>query len=520
LNRITVVLRQIAIFIDRGHWLWLALTAPFLLFPSPSRSLALLVVPGLWIVAWLAGREPLPRTPLNATLLLMFFMVLVSTWATYDVAISLPKISGMVLGMGVFFAVAREGERVRGWWLSLLAFLGIGLGIAVLGSLGTRWASSKISFLEPILARLPMLIKGLQGAESGFHPNEVAGALGWVLPVMMAVSVALFFSPQPPKNGGTRTQRVTLRERFLRPKGLRLANARFFAPWKSARVLRMTCWQRKKQHRAVMLVVMTILCLVATFFVAAVFLLSQSRGGYIGLALTLSALILIALPRRWRWYSLIALVVLAIVLGFLVPSRWEAVRTWIAGSDLAADPALSLNSLEGRLEVWSRAIYGIQDFPFTGMGMNTFRRVVPVLYPLFLISPDTDIGHAHNEFLQAALDLGIPGLIAFIALYIGAFWMLADVWRATRHPPLNTERCEVPEGGSLVTRSLALGLGGGLLAHLLYGLTDAVALGAKPGVLFWMLLGLIAGLHRQAQDNWAVVDSSVPTTGAENGSRE
>jgi putative inorganic carbon (hco3(-)) transporter len=81
----------------------------------------------------------------------------------------------------------------------------------------------------------------------------------------------------------------------------------------------------------------------------------------------------------------------------------------------------------------------IQDFPFTGMGMNVFRKVVPVLYPLFLIGPDIDIGHAHNEFLQAALDLGIPGLIAFLALYIGVFWMLADVWRATRHSPLITE---------------------------------------------------------------------------------
>ena len=42
-----------------------------------------------------------------------------------------------------------------------------------------------------------------------------------------------------------------------------------------------------------------------------------------------------------------------------------------------------------------------------------------------------------------------------------------------------------------------IGLGGGLLAHLIYGMTDAVALGAKPGVLFWMLLGLICGLHAQ-----------------------
>ena len=483
LNRVTIALRQTAIFCDRWQWVLLALASPFLLFPSPSRSLALFVVPGLWIVAWLAGREPLPRTPLNATLLLMFIMVLVSLWATFDIAFSLPKISGMVLGMGVFFAVAREAERPRGWILSLLAFLGIGLGIAALGLFGTRWASSKITFLDPIITRLPTLIQGLQGAETGLHPNEVAGALIWVLPLMMAISVALFFLPRPPKNQDARALR----------KG----------------------WQEKM--RGWRLVGVTILCLAATFFVAAVFLLSQSRGGYIGLALTLPVLILIALPRRWQWYSLIALVVLAVVLGFLVASRWEAVRTWIAGSDQAADPALSLNSLEGRLEVWSRAIYGIQDFPFTGMGMNAFRKVVPVLYPLFLIGPDIDIGHAHNEFLQAALDLGIPGLIAFLALYIGAFWMLVDVWRATRHPPLNTEHCEVPEGGSLVTRFLALGLGGGLLAHLLYGLTDTVALGAKPGVLFWMLLGLIAGLRRQAQGHWAVVDSNVPATGPENG---
>jgi putative inorganic carbon (HCO3(-)) transporter len=235
----------------------------------------------------------------------------------------------------------------------------------------------------------------------------------------------------------------------------------------------------------------------ATFFVAAVFLLTQSRGGYIGLALTLPLLILIALPRRGRWYSLIILTVLVVLLGFVIASRWEAVRTWAMGSDLATDPALSLNSLQGRLEVWSRAIYGIQDFPFTGMGMNAFRKVVNVFYPLFLVSPDTDIGHAHNEFLQAALDLGIPGLIAFIALYIGAFWMLREIWKNT---VVEQDAILSVVGQDAIlsyARPLVLGLGGGLLAHMLYGLTDAVALGAKPGLLFWMLLGLIAGLYGQ-----------------------
>jgi len=37
-----------------------------------------------------------------------------------------------------------------------------------------------------------------------------------------------------------------------------------------------------------------------------------------------------------------------------------------------------------------------------------------------------------------------------------------------------------------------------LLGTLVYSLTDAIALGARPGFIFWLLLGLIAGLHRLA----------------------
>jgi hypothetical protein len=37
------------------------------------------------------------------------------------------------------------------------------------------------------------------------------------------------------------------------------------------------------------------------------------------------------------------------------------------------------------------------------------------------------------------------------------------------------------------------------MAHLLWGLTDAMALGARPAFLFWIILGLISGLHQQVQ---------------------
>lgn len=491
------------ITLDRLHWLWLILAAPLMLFPSPKRSLALLVVPGLWIVHWAARRDRrssvaghrsgFPITPLNSALLLMAIMVLVSEWATYDLAFSLPKISGMVLGFGIFFAAAREGERGRGWGWCLLAFLGLGLGVAALGLLGTNWFSAKLPFMDVLTSRIPQLIRGLRGAESGFHPNEIAGALTWVLPLLMALSLGLIgvIARRRCTSGGAAisysTGEMLLSERLLREK----------------RPRHDTCTVEKKEVyvqgkvRGWRLVGLALLCLLATLFVSAVFIMAQSRGGYIGLAAACLGMAFLALPPRGRWIALGLLALGGIAAGVALSRIGLApLQNWIMGSPLAEGSALSLNTLEGRVEIWSRAIYGLQDFPFTGMGMNTFREVVHVLYPLFLVAPDVDLGHAHNEFLQAGLDLGLPGLIALLALYLGAFWMLVDVWKRTHNSQLATPNSLTATFP--LQQAIVLGLGGGLAAHLLYGLTDTVALGAKPGFLFWMLLGLIAGLHAQA----------------------
>ncbi len=43
--------------IDRLHWLWLGLASPFLLFPSPTHGLAMLVIPVLFLVHLLAEKE-------------------------------------------------------------------------------------------------------------------------------------------------------------------------------------------------------------------------------------------------------------------------------------------------------------------------------------------------------------------------------------------------------------------------------------------------------------------------------
>ncbi len=458
--------RRTAAFIDHWHWALLALAAPWLLFPSPSRVPVLLIVPGLWLVAWLAGHPPVPRTPLNGALLLLSVMVLVSLYATYDIAISLPKIAGMALGIGAFYAVVRLGQRPRGWWLSFLAFLTVGVGIAGLGLLGTQWIA-KIGFLTPIISRLPPVIVGLPGAAEGLHPNQVAGALLWVIPMLIVLTAHV----------------------WIHLGDLRTALGRSRA------------------------VAITGLTTGTTLFVLGTFVLTQSRSGYVAFVIGGLGLVFTALPphRRRLFLGFLALVAIGITLIISLSGAGVITRELIGGAS-TGDPAFSLDTFEGRLEVWSRALYAIQDFPFTGMGMNTFRHVVHVLYPLFLIPPDVDIAHAHNEFLQAALDLGLPGLIAFIALYLVAFSMLRQLWHSPSplHAPRSTPRAPrftlQPPTSNLqppitslqpLTRPLVLGLAGGLIAHLIYGLTDAVALGAKPGILFWMLLGLIAALFEQ-----------------------
>ena len=100
------------------------------------------------------------------------------------------------------------------------------------------------------------------------------------------------------------------------------------------------------------------------------------------------------------------------------------------------------------------------------------------------IAPNYDYAHAHNIFLQVALDTGIPGLIAYLALLATS---AAVLWRAARW--------------QAVLRPLAIGLIGGLVALHIYGLTDALAPGAKPGLVFWYMLGLIGAIGGQPARN-------------------
>ena len=141
-------------------------------------------------------------------------------------------------------------------------------------------------------------------------------------------------------------------------------------------------------------------------------------------------------------------------------------------------PCCSSSRSTRAIEIWSRALYALQDFPFTGVGLGAFRRVVNVLYPLFLMPPDVDIAHSHNMFLQVGVDLGLIGLVGYVALLIVA---AASAW-------------QIASTGRGFAPYLALGALAALIGLHVYGLADALALGSKPSVIFWVVLGLVAAL--------------------------
>jgi len=421
------------------EWIVLALIALPLLFPSPNLTLVLLVLPILWSLHWWRSGSPFPRTALNLAMLLLALMVLVSLYATYSISFSLPKISGMLLGFGVFFMVVRFASSTEKWLYAIGFFLLAGLVLAVLGLMGGSWPT-KIPVIGQVGNALPQVIAGLPGAEAGFHPNEISGALLWVVPGFWTLSFVLFH----------------LRAQIF-------SRVRPFYRWASI-----------------------LLAFSIAISISAVLLMTQSRAGYIGLAAACPLILFLVLPNKFRAPVFLLILVLVVILGgWLLADTFQESQDGVL-SEANASGVLNVRSMAGRFEIWSRALYGIQDFSFTGMGMNTFRQVVHVLYPLFMIAPDKDIGHAHNNFLQVALDLGIPGLIAYLAILMGSLVVLYRIWQMPYALPAYPE----------ITRGLVLGLGGGLIAHSVYGLLDAVAPGAKPGILWWWLLGLIASLYR------------------------
>jgi len=401
------------------------LVAPALLFPRVEWMVLGLTVPAVWVGNFLLKKHFVASTPLNLLLFPLLTMVLVSLYATLDVEFSLAKVAGTLLGVFVFFGLVQFIDRGHRLWLGISGLCFGGVVFALMSLVITNWGIGKMGFRTNLGQMFPIRFRGLPGLEEGFNPNPVGGTLVLFIPLLLVLALYLLRTREA-------AGRVT-----ATPSAGNLA------------------------AHGVGMTLLRVSVIVTLLLLGAVLLLSQSRSAWGGFALA-SGFMLFVRFRWFRWGTL-AVVLVTVVLMWVFQTEMPLVE----------------EIRRSRFEIWSKAIEGIQDFALTGMGMNSFRKVVHVRYPPVTIASNVDIASAHNHILQAALDLGIAGMVVYVAIWAAVARMLAMVGRWS---------------GDLLKRRVAMGLGAGLLAQLVYQTTDAIPLGAKVGIFWWITLGLVVSM--------------------------
>jgi putative inorganic carbon (hco3(-)) transporter len=204
-----------------------------------------------------------------------------------------------------------------------------------------------------------------------------------------------------------------------------------------------------------------------TLLAGAVLLLSQAVMGLFGLGI---ACCLLAVWWRRRLIAPLLLVVALIALMLTVYNSAQLARALL-------DPNNSLGiAFVLRFDMWSRALAMIRDMPLTGIGLNTYPLIQSHFYTGYLIGPEP---HAHNLWLQTAVDLGLPGLLTFI-------WLLVAFFVAAVQAHARTSNHE--------TQLLLVGLTAGVLAYISGGLLDVMTLGAKPVAGLWAMFGIVGAV--------------------------
>jgi O-antigen ligase len=208
------------------------------------------------------------------------------------------------------------------------------------------------------------------------------------------------------------------------------------------------------------------ICIVGLF-------LTLSRGGLVGLGCALVAGIVVG----GRWRPAAALAALAIAL------------TTVGYFSLVASPeqrqrVTTVEGGTGRTDIWTVGMRMVRAHPVEGVGLGNFKNssVHYLLEPGALTRSDLIVDRprvAHNTFLQVLSELGIPGLVLFLAIV--GFSLRAAFLAARLFDARGDLRMEL--------------LARGLLVSLIGLLAADFFLSANFSKQLWLLLGVCPALE-------------------------
>ncbi len=232
-------------------------------------------------------------------------------------------------------------------------------------------------------------------------------------------------------------------------------------------------------HRKVNKVVLDLAALVV--MITALFL-SLSRGGIVGLCISMLFFGVMLATRnstRRKGLTIVAVFLLVLVtVGWFgwkpVIDRFERIRN--------AD-----TSSEYRVHNWKDSWEIIKEFPVFGTGLGTYEHI----YPRYKTIPAQEKWeHAHNDYVEGAVELGVPGLATGLFI-LGAFHLRVFVVLRKRK--------------SLYCRLLAIGGMSGVTAIAVHSLTDFnLHVGANALYLSFLMGFTIAVAHTRVNEGEGV----------------
>jgi putative inorganic carbon (hco3(-)) transporter len=350
-------------------------------------------------------------TPLNPPLLLYLVLTLVAFLVSPLPQQSLPYLVQTASGAALFLIAYRWlNGPARLRWLLWALVLGGG-AVAAVGLFLVEWPAQYLLDLRPFLSHLPRL-----SATFSIHANAMAGVL---LPL------------------------------FCLAGGL----------WR----LKLSGWQRA-------------LLIAALFFMGLMLLLTQSRNAWLAL---------LAAWATYRLWGKTRFSFAAIGLGLLLVLPFVASLLPAAGlthleqgvtmlDDLTKSGETDEPSWLSRLEIWRVAGQTLADYPVLGAGLHTFEPVSRANYLYTVVEPAFNFTHAHNLFLQTAVNLGLVGLLLVAGLWGVVLWGL---WQ--RQPQI------LLESGDWTAV-----LGAAFIALFWFNLFDLLVWEMKAGSFIWLLLAI------------------------------
>jgi O-antigen ligase len=228
---------------------------------------------------------------------------------------------------------------------------------------------------------------------------------------------------------------------------------------------------------------------VAAVLSCAGLLLAQTRSAWIGLIVGLSVVAVLAISQKperegRRLASRKAVIVPIVVLmaastGLFLALSNAASQIGERAATLSA-PGRDV-SFQQRQALWQGALQMVRERPLLGYGIGAYPFVqaerAPIGRPAALVATGGPslMEMAHNEYLQMAAEIGVPGLLAYLAL-LGLF--LATMVRA-----LGTKAAGL-------SRMVIIGVTAGVCAQMVDAVSNPAWRYADVSGFFWAVLGL------------------------------